>query len=391
MDPSIAGWMTVPGLRGETGSQGIGDEYYMRLALQMAEAAVGQTSINPNVGCVVVKEGRLVGLGAHLERGSAHAEVHALNMAGEHARGATVYVTLEPCSHQGRTPPCANRLIEEGVARVVIATTDPNPQVAGRGIARLQEHGIAVTTGVLEHEARQLIGPFAKYMATGRPYVTLKTASTLDGKVATSSGDSKWITGEEARAFVHTLRHRHHAIMVGIGTVLADDPLLNTRLPVQALHPVRIIVDSQLRLSQDAQVVQDRSARTIVLASSLASAEKQEELEQRGAEILRCGEGPRVDLPTAMDMLGRMDIGSILLEGGGHLNGAMLEQQLIDYMYLFLAPKLIGGKGPGSFEFSGFERMNEAIQLEQLTCSIFGSDFCLAGKPVYRKQEAEAE
>ncbi|WP_373314382.1 bifunctional diaminohydroxyphosphoribosylaminopyrimidine deaminase/5-amino-6-(5-phosphoribosylamino)uracil reductase RibD [Xylanibacillus composti] len=355
----------------------------MRLALQMAEAAVGQTEINPNVGCVVVKEGRIVGLGAHLQRGMAHAEVHALNMAGEQARDATVYVTLEPCSHHGRTPPCADRLIRERVARVVVAATDPNPQVAGRGIARLREHGIAVTTGVLEHEARRLIEPFAKYMSTGRPYVTLKTASTLDGKIASATGDSKWITGESARAFVHTLRHRHHAIMAGIGTVLEDDPQLNTRLPVPGLHPVRIIVDSQLRLPPSSRVVQDRSARTVVLASDQAPAEKQAELERLGVEVLRCGEGPRVDLAKAMDALGRMEIGSILLEGGGRLNGSMLEQQLIDYIYLFFAPKLIGGNGPGSFDFSGFARMHDAIRLEQLTCTAFGTDFCISGKPIY--------
>ncbi len=375
-------------MRMEAPSEGLGDTYYMRLALQMAEAAVGQTGTNPNVGCVVVKEGRIIGLGSHLQQGSAHAEVHALNMAGEQARNATVYVTLEPCSHHGRTPPCADRLIHEQVARVVVAGTDPNPQVAGRGIAKLREQGITVTTGVLEQEARRLIDPFTTLMTTGRPYITLKTASTLDGKVAASTGDSKWITGDEARAFVHTLRHRHHAIMVGIGTALVDDPLLNTRLPVPGLHPIRIVVDSNLRLPTDARLVLDQSAKTIVLASAEASADRQSQLEQLGVEVVRCGAGPQVDLSVAMDLLGRMGIGSILLEGGGRLNGAMLDRQLVDYMYVFFAPRLIGGNGPGSFEFAGFARMQDAIQLEKPTCTVYGSDLCVAGKPVYVRQHS---
>ncbi|WP_411829901.1 bifunctional diaminohydroxyphosphoribosylaminopyrimidine deaminase/5-amino-6-(5-phosphoribosylamino)uracil reductase RibD, partial [Paenibacillus ehimensis] len=232
----------------------------MNLALQLAASAAGQTGINPVVGCVIVKDGRIVGMGAHLKRGEAHAEIHALNMAGNEAAGATAYVTLEPCSHFGKTPPCSDRLIREGVKRVVVAATDPNPLVAGSGIARLRASGIEVTEGVLEREANALNETFNTFIVTRRPFVTVKSASTLDGKIAARTGDSKWITGEASRAYVHTLRHRHQAIMVGIGTVLADDPSLTTRLPVPGLHPIRVVVDSTLRLPHEAKLVRDGAA-----------------------------------------------------------------------------------------------------------------------------------
>ncbi|MBO9596409.1 MAG: bifunctional diaminohydroxyphosphoribosylaminopyrimidine deaminase/5-amino-6-(5-phosphoribosylamino)uracil reductase RibD, partial [Cohnella sp.] len=202
----------------------LNDEHYMRLALNIAGGASGQTGVNPVVGCLIVKDGRIVGMGAHLKRGEGHAEVHALNMAGEQARGATAYVTLEPCSHYGSTPPCCERLIKEGVSRVVVATVDPNPLVAGRGIGRLRESGIQVEVGVLQSEAIQLNEAFNKFITTGKPFVTLKTALSLDGRIATRTGHSRWITGPDSWEVVHTLRHLHQAIMVGVDTVLADDP-----------------------------------------------------------------------------------------------------------------------------------------------------------------------
>jgi diaminohydroxyphosphoribosylaminopyrimidine deaminase/5-amino-6-(5-phosphoribosylamino)uracil reductase len=364
----------------------LNDEYYMKLALELAAKASGQTSINPVVGCVVVKQGRIIGIGSHLKRGSGHAEVHALQMAGDEAEGATVYVTLEPCSHFGKTPPCCERIIAAKAARVVVASSDPNPQVSGRGISRLREEGIDVTVGVLEQQSRQMNEKFNKYITTKIPFVTLKTASTLDGKIASRTGDSRWVTGTAAREQVHTLRHQHEGIMVGIGTVLADDPLLNTRAAVPAFDPVRIIVDSSLRLPLHARVVTDSSIRTIVLTSSQAAEDKRQALESAGIEVVVCGTGAKVDLSEAMKKLGELEIGSILLEGGGQLNGAMLEAGLIDKIILYYAAKIIGGvEAPGTFTFSGFEKMADAIELEQVNVEMAGDDICVSGYPVYTK------
>lgn len=362
------------------------DQHYMRLALQLAAAAHGQTDINPVVGCVVVKDGRIVGTGAHLRRGGPHAEVHALNMAGIEAEGSTVYVTLEPCSHHGRTPPCAERLIADKVSRVVVATIDPNPLVAGKGVAILREHGIEVVIGILEHEARSLNLIFEKYMLTGLPYVTMKTACSLDGKIATSDGHSKWISNEASRQLVHTMRHQHKAIMVGIETVLADNPSLNTRLIVPSIQPIRVIVDSKLRIPIDATVVSTASENhTIILTTELASVQRQTELEDMGVRIIRCGEGPHVNLQHAMHKLGELEISSILLEGGGTLNGAMLEKGLIDQMILFYAPLFIGGKtAPGAVAFEGLSSISDAVQLEGMSLQQIENNFCVSGYPSNR-------
>ncbi|WP_127530831.1 bifunctional diaminohydroxyphosphoribosylaminopyrimidine deaminase/5-amino-6-(5-phosphoribosylamino)uracil reductase RibD [Paenibacillus kobensis] len=363
------------------------DEYYMRLALQLAESASGQTSINPVVGCVLVKEGRIVGLGAHLKRGEGHAEANALRMAGEEAEGATAYVTLEPCSHYRKlTPPCSDRLIDAKVARVVVAALDPNPQVSGSGVAKLREAGIDVSVGLLEQQSHAMNEAFNKYIVTRQPYVTLKSASTLDGKVAAKTGDSRWISGPSSREAVHTMRHRHEGIMVGIGTLLADDPQLTTRLSVPALHPARIIVDSKLRIPLDARVVTDGIAPTIVLMSDGADSAKRDALLAAGVEVIECGNGPQVDLAVAMRLLGEREIGSILLEGGGRLNGAMLEAGLVDKIALFIAPKLIGGgaAAPSAFEFAGFDRMADAIQLESVTYEQHGDDMAIVGYPSNR-------
>ncbi|PLT45595.1 bifunctional diaminohydroxyphosphoribosylaminopyrimidine deaminase/5-amino-6-(5-phosphoribosylamino)uracil reductase RibD [Paenibacillus sp. FSL W8-1187] len=360
----------------------IDDRYYMELALGMAAKTAGQTGINPAVGCVIVKDGRIVGLGAHLKRGEGHAEPHALAMAGDEARGATAYVTLEPCSHYGRTPPCSDRLIAAGIARVVVAELDPNPLVAGSGMAKLQAAGIETKTGVMEAEARRRSEPFRKFITTRLPYVTLKTASTLDGRIAAASGDSRWVTGPEAREAVHAMRHRHMGILVGIGTVLADDPSLTTRLSVPGLHPARIVADSSLRLPLDAKLVQDGAAPTIVLTSEAADEGRAAALRAAGVEVIRCGSGSSVDLREAMRRLGELELGSILLEGGGRLNGSMLEAGLVDRICLFLAPKIIGGEdAPSSFRFAGFERMADAIELDDVEVERYGRDICISGKP----------
>lgn len=364
------------------------DTFYMKLAIDLAERVIGQTSINPAVGCVIVKDGRVVGLGAHLKRGEGHAEVHALRMAQAEAAGSTAYVTLEPCSHYGKTPPCSLRLIEAGVKRVVIACIDPNPVVAGNGVRILEEHGIEVKQGVLQEEAFHLIEMFAKYMTTKLPYVTLKTAQTLDGRIATHTGHSQWITNELARERVHTMRHRHQAIMVGIGTIEADNPSLTTRLSVPALHPVRIIVDSKLRISLETKVIQDKIAPTWILTTSQASKAKISELEKRGVSVIVVNDGPLVDMREALKEIGKREIGSILLEGGGTLNGAMLQSGLIDSIVLMIAPKIVGHKeAPGSFMFDGPEKMSDALELEQVRVESIGDNVIISGVPLYLGQE----
>lgn len=363
----------------------INDEFYMQLAIDMASRVIGQTSINPAVGCVIVKDGRVIGLGAHLRRGEGHAEVHVLNMAKQEAQGATAYVTLEPCSHYGKTPPCSLRLIEAGIARVVIACTDPNPVVSGNGVKLLRDHQIEVHTGVLEARAKRVIEMFAKYITTRKPYVTLKTAQTLDGKIATHTGHSQWITNAKARELVHSMRHQHQAIMVGIGTVLADNPSLTTRLSVPGLHPVRLIVDSKLRLPLDAKVVVDKSAPTWVLTTSQADAVRKQQLEAQGVTVIPVNEGDAVHMETAMTILGEREIGSILLEGGGSLNGSMLAAGLIDQVILMMAPKIVGHPdAPSSFKLAGPEKMSEALQLERLVVETLDDNIMIQGYPMNR-------
>ncbi|WP_322905514.1 bifunctional diaminohydroxyphosphoribosylaminopyrimidine deaminase/5-amino-6-(5-phosphoribosylamino)uracil reductase RibD [Paenibacillus campi] len=360
----------------------LNDEFYMSLALDMAERAQGQTEINPVVGCVIVKDGRVVGMGAHLKRGTGHAEVHALNMAGAEAEGATAYVTLEPCSHYGKTPPCSDRLIAERIKRVVVAAVDPNPQVAGSGIERLRSHGIEVVTGVLAQRSERLNETFNKYITTGMPFVTLKTASTLDGRLAARTGDSKWISNAAAREHVHALRHRHQAIMVGIGTALADDPELTTRTEVPGLHPLRIVIDSQLRIPHDAHLLNTEVAPTIIITTAQADVARIAELESHNVQVLICGEGKHVDLHQALRRLGELEISSILLEGGGKLNGAMLEAGLVDRITLFFAPKLIGGD-MSTFVFNGFDQMSQAVTLDEVEVERLQDNVCISGRALY--------
>lgn len=363
----------------------VNDEFYMRLALDLARTTQGQTGVNPVVGAVIVKDGAVVGIGAHLKRGEGHAEVHALAMAKEKAEGATAYVSLEPCSHYGTTPPCSKRLIEAKVARVVIACEDPNPLVSGRGVAMLKEAGIEVKTGVLREEAIKLNKKFIKYITTGLPYVTLKIASTLDGKIATGTGDSKWITNEASRELVHTLRHQHAGILVGIGTVLADDPSLNTRLEVPGISPVRIVVDSSLRIPLAAKVLESDGIQTVILTTERNSRpDKARELEAKGATVICAGEGDRVDLKLGLQKLGEMGISSVLVEGGGTIGGSLVEQELADEILLFMAPKLIGGNGPGSFMFNGPDRMEDAFKLTDLSVTQIDDNILISGIPVRR-------
>jgi len=366
--------------------ENINDEFYMKLALDLASKTKGQTSINPNVGCVIVKDGRIVGMGAHLKRGEGHAEVNACKMAGDEAVGATAYVTLEPCSHFGKTPPCCDLLIEKGIKRVVIAALDPNPQVAGKGVKRLKEAGLDVITHVLSDESHALNEAFNKYILTKLPFVTMKTASTLDGKVATKTGSSQWISGPEARQEVHTMRHQHMGIMVGSGTIIKDNPSLSTRLEVDALQPRPIIIDSKLSISPNAKVLQLSAKQTIIVTTEQADAAKLKQLQQLGVTILVCGQADKVDLQLAMQRLGELEISSILLEGGGTLNGAMLELGLIDKVIIYYGMKIVGGhQSPSLFQFSGISSMNEAITLEQASVNVVGQDARITGYPSNRK------
>ena len=354
----------------------------MKRALALARRGLGRTSPNPAVGCVIVRNGEIVGEGWHRKAGTPHAEVHALRQAGDRARGADVYVTLEPCSHYGRTPPCAEALIKAGVGRVYAGMMDPNPVVSGQGLAMLRGAGIAVLCGVLEEECRLLNEAFVKHVASGFPFVILKSAMTLDGKTATSSGDSKWITCEESRRYVHTLRSRVDAIMVGVGTVLADDPQLTCRM-VRGKDPHRIVVDSRLRTPPTSSLFHLDSQAKTIFATVERDPAKNEAVQRLGAETLLCDElDGRVDLEDLFRRLGASGIQSILLEGGRELVGSAVRKGLVDKFLLFYAPKLIAGEdGYGLCSGPGVERMGGAIALRNTSVRRFAEDFLVIGYP----------
>ena len=355
------------------------DEIYMNEALKIAANARGRTSPNPLVGAVIVKDNRIIAEGWHRQAGTPHAEINALNMAGDLAKDSTLYVTLEPCSHFGRTPPCANAIVNAGIKKVVIAMTDPNPKVAGRGIEILKNFGIEVEIGILEEQARRLNEVFIKWITTQKPFVTLKTAMSLDGKIATATGQSQWITSEESRRKVHELRDINDAIMVGIGTVLADNPSLTTRID-GGKNPIRIIVDSQLRTPINANVIVDGQAKTIIATTKNAPTDKVEALKKSGVEIIFCGDDRRVDLNILMNELASREITSIFVEGGGTLNFSLLENHLVDKFFAFIAPKIIGGREAlTSVEGDGFSDLNKAINLKNITTEMIGEDILISG------------
>jgi diaminohydroxyphosphoribosylaminopyrimidine deaminase / 5-amino-6-(5-phosphoribosylamino)uracil reductase len=354
----------------------------MRRALALARRGVGKTAPNPAVGCVIVRDGKIVGRGWHKKAGTPHAEVHALNEAGELAAGADAYVTLEPCSHYGKTPPCAKALIAAKVSRVFVGMVDPNPKVAGRGIEMLRQAGVEVETGVLEEECQELNRPFCKWIQTRLPHVILKSAVTLDGKTATTSGDSKWITSDASRLEVHRLRGRVDAIMVGVGTVIKDDPLLTCRVP-GGKDPQRLVVDSTLRIPLHAAVLTVASTARTVVATCSDDAAKIEAIKAQGADVLICNEKDgRVDLADLFRRLGENGIQSVLLEGGSHLAGAALRAGLIDRCLIFLAPKLVGGEGFGLFAGEGVAMMGDAIHLANMTVKRLGVDLVVEGVPL---------
>jgi len=353
----------------------------MRRALILARKGIGKTGPNPAVGCVIVKDGIVVGEGWHKKAGTPHAEIHALARAGARAENADVYVTLEPCSHFGKTPPCADALIAAGVARVYAGMVDLNPRVSGKGLEKLRTAGIEATAGILEDACRLVNEPFIKHVTTGLPFVILKSALTLDGKTATAAGDARWITSERSRRFVHKLRSQVDAIMVGVGTVIADDPLLTSRIP-GGKDPLRVVVDSRLHIPLHARMLHQESGAKTVVATVSDDAAAISGIRETGADILICKEkNGKVDLHDLMARLGAMHLQSVLLEGGSTLAGEALRQGVIDKVMLFYAPKLVGGDGPGLFAGKGVARMEGAIRLRDITYTRFGEDLLIQGYP----------
>lgn len=367
------------------------DEKYMKRALELAAQATGRTSPNPLVGAVVVKDEVVVGEGYHHKAGMPHAEVHALTQAGESAQGATLYVTLEPCDHQGLTPPCTRAVIAAGIKRCVVAMEDPNPLVNGRGLTTLAEAGIEIETGLLQHEAEKQNEVFLKYIISGLPFVVLKTAMTLDGKIASQSGDSRWITSEAARQRVHEMRDQADAIMVGIGTVLADDPRLNTRLADrQGRDPVRLIIDGRLDLPLHSQIVASSiKQQTLVFAAASADPNRARQLERLGLEVITVdGAADDLNLEQVLQTAAHRKLCSVLVEGGGGINASLLKYGLVDKICWFIAPKIIGGSNaPSPVEGGGLGTMAEALQIEDMQISHIGPDILVSGyvnKTAYR-------
>lgn len=356
---------------------------FMLRALELAKQGCGNVSPNPLVGAVIVKDGRIIGEGFHETYGGLHAERNALldcRTRGESASGADIYVTLEPCCHHGKQPPCTDALIEAGLRRVYVGSRDPNPLVSGKGIAILRSHGIEVEEQILREACDAMNVIFFHYIRTGLPFVLLKYAMSLDGKIACSNGASRWITGEQARRHVHETRNRYASVMVGINTVLADDPSLSCRIP-GGRNPIRIVCDSSLRIPLHSALVQSASdIRTIIACCEAHSAEKRSALEQRGCEILVCGKAAQVDLAELFRRLGEKQIDSVLLEGGATLAWSALSLGLVNRVHAYIAPKLIGGvAAPSPLGGCGVKNPSDAFRLVKGKLSTLGSDLLLEG------------
>ena len=359
------------------------DQHFMQMALDLAVKGEGFTSPNPLVGAVLVKDGQVVGSGYHEVIGGPHAEVNAIDAAGDRAAGATLYVTLEPCNHTGRTPPCTRKILESGISRVVVAMSDPNEKVIGRGLKFLQHNGIPVTQGVCEKQAQKQNEAFIKYIRTGQPFVIAKCAATLDGRIATRTGDSKWVTGEAARQFVHILRHAVDAIMVGINTVRKDNPSLTTRLDDrQGKDPVRIILDTHLSIVPDARVLQQTSAsETILVAGQGVARSKKTAFEKAGARVIESSlKDNRIDMSALMDQLGELEICSLLIEGGSRVLASAFKAGIVDKVLFFYAPKILGGddgvpicSGPGA------ELMKQSTAVKEIVVHRFDNDILIEG------------
>lgn len=358
------------------------DEKYMRLAMQLAGNAIGRTSPNPLVGAVIVKDNRVVGCGWHRKAGTPHAEVHALNQAGELAQGADVYVTLEPCAHYGKTPPCAKALVEAKVKNVYGGLLDVNPKVAGKGFKILEDAGIHVEYGFLQDELRKQNEVFFKWIEHKKPFVVLKAAMTLDGKIATATGQSKWITNETSRAYGYKLRDIYDGIMVGINTVIEDNPMLTARVD-GGKNPIRIVVDSSLKIDINANVVQDKSAKTIVATTDKADKDKILKLQAQDVDVIVVDKdkNDKVDIEKLLDILGQQNICSILVEGGATLSGSFVAKKLVDKVYFFIAPKIIGGKEAKTpVAGTGILNLQEALTLKDIQIEKLEEDILIIGR-----------
>jgi diaminohydroxyphosphoribosylaminopyrimidine deaminase/5-amino-6-(5-phosphoribosylamino)uracil reductase len=354
------------------------DNFWMAQALRLAEQGLYSTSPNPRVGCVLVADGKIVGGGWHRRAGEPHAEVHALREAGDKARGATAYVTLEPCSHHGRTPPCADALIAAGVTRVVVAVQDPNPQVAGQGIAKLTAAGIAVECGLMKAAAHELNAGFFARMTRGTPWLRSKIAMSLDGRTALANGVSKWITGEAARNDVQHWRARSCAVLTGIGTVLADDARLNVREIETARQPLRAVLDSRLRMPLTARMLQEKN---VLIYTAVRDAEKIAELEKSGATVsVLPDESGQVDLPAMLRDLAQRGCNEVLLEAGSTLNGAMLKAGLVDELVLYVAPQLLGDRARGMAQLGELTNLDQRINLKWQDMRQVGNDMRITVK-----------
>jgi diaminohydroxyphosphoribosylaminopyrimidine deaminase/5-amino-6-(5-phosphoribosylamino)uracil reductase len=360
------------------------DRRYLRLALGLAARGEGQTAPNPMVGAVLVRRGRVVGSGWHTRAGSPHAEVVALDEAGRRARGATMYVNLEPCCHFGRTPPCVDAIIGAGVTEVVACMADPDRRVDGKGFGALRGAGVRVRAGALRREARRLNERFLRRARSGMPFVTLKAGMSLDGRIATRAGESKWITSARARAEARRLRGRHDAVMVGVGTVLADDPRLTAPVTRGAAGPVRVVVDGRLRTPPAARLLRGGAAapETVILTLPGAAARRRARLEAAGALVIEVpGRGGRIDLRSALRELGRRGVSSVLVEGGSELLGSALDAGVGDALALFVAGRLVGGRGAlSAFGGEGVARLREAVGVRDLGLRRLGSDVVVEGR-----------
>lgn len=357
------------------------NESYMQRAIDLALQGLGRTSPNPMVGAVVVKNNKIVGEGYHRRAGTPHAEVHALRVAGKRAFGATLYVTLEPCPHYGRTPPCVDAILDAGIKHVCIGTSDPNPDVNGMGIKMLKKYGIKVEEGILGKECKSINEVYNKYIVSGIPHVIVKAALSLDGKIATSKGESKWITNDACRQYVHELRSRVDAVTVGSGTVRTDNPRLDVR-GVHGKNPYAVIVDEKLSLSKSANVFKRKKGETIVLTTVAASKEMLRFIENKGHKVIVCRADSKglVFLPHALDKLGKLGITSILVEGGGKLFADFFRRNLIDKFVMCLAPKIIGGCGMDFLPKINIPRMKNVKSFSDVSIKIFGDNVVVEGK-----------
>ena len=359
------------------------DTDYMKMALHLAQQGRGRTSPNPMVGAVVVKDGAVAGMGYHQKAGTPHAEIHALNEAGMAAQGSTLYVTLEPCCHRGRTLPCVDFIIRSRVARVVAAMQDPNPLVNGRGIRMLRDAGIKVDVGILENEARKLNEFFIKYITKKIPFVILKAAVSLDGRIATRTGESRWITGEAARERAHEIRDTVDAVLVGVNTVITDNPSLTTRLNGrEGRDPIRIILDTHLRTPLDARViVNDSPAKTFIFAGGDVARERIKAYQERNVTVLVAKKGMhRIEFVQILEDLGVMEVSSLMIEGGAEVHASALKSGIVDRVVFFVAPKIIGGGGSReAIANLGVERIRDAMQIEHVHVEQVGEDVMIEG------------